>query len=125
MLLSDYTQEAKELSLRLRLIQDDIIGEVIMHNNEGVKLDDFVEPEKYPYVIGSMQNMSDLTIKAQVVSRMHCCLYMVEGEFFVEDLNSRNGTYLNDKAISSHKKQRLEDGDILKLAAISFKVEIG
>ena len=31
--------------------------------------------DKYPYVIGSFEKMSDVVIKAQVVSRMHCCIY--------------------------------------------------
>jgi pSer/pThr/pTyr-binding forkhead associated (FHA) protein len=83
--------------------------------------------DKYPYVLGSFDKMSDVVIKAQVVSRMHCCIYhedFKEDKYFVEDLNATNGTYLNGERLGNHEKKELHNGDILKLAAMSFIVEI-
>lgn len=37
--------------------------------------DSIICMDKYPYVIGSFEKMSDVVIKALVVSRMHCCIY--------------------------------------------------
>jgi FOG: FHA domain len=43
--------------------------------------------------------------------------------WYVEDLNSTNGTYANDKRIT--KKTKIENGDIIKLSlSIAFKAVI-
>ena len=47
-----------------------------------------------------------------------------DDEYLVEDLNATNGTYLNGERIGNHERKKLSDGDVLKIAAISFKVEI-
>ena len=58
---------------------------------------------------------------------MHCCIYndkLSEDIYAVEDLNATNGTYVNGERLNNHEKRQLFNGDILKLAAVSFKVEI-
>lgn len=128
MLLSDYMPEInKKKTLKLILQDAELIGNVQIYirgvqNNDGV-----IHMDKYPYVLGSFDKMSDVVIKAQVVSRMHCCIYhedFKEDKYFVEDLNATNGTYLNGERLGNHEKKELHNGDILKLAAISFIVEI-
>ena len=47
-----------------------------------------------------------------------------DDEYLVEDLNATNGTYLNGERLGNHERKKLSDGDVLKIAAISFKVEI-
>ena len=77
--------------------------------------------------LAEYEKMSDVVIKAQVVSRMHCCIYheaFKDDEYLVEDLNATNGTYLNGERLGNHERKKLSDGDVLKIAAISFKVEI-
>jgi len=127
-LLSEYTGKAVPKTMSLILQDEELIGNIEMHlknENHNIKV---VMPEKYPFIIGSMEAMSDLVIGAQVISRMHCCLYReskgVDNSYYVEDLNSKNSTFVNDVLLENHEKCELKNGDILKLAAISFKVEI-
>jgi len=47
------------------------------------------------------------------VSRQHCRLSREKLHFFIEDLGSRNGTYVNGRRISS--KTELQDGDKVQL----------
>ena len=54
------------------------------------------------------------------VSSRHCSISGENGEFFVEDLNSSNGTFLNDVQIC--KKTKILDGDILKLGRTELKI---
>lgn len=128
MLLSEYMPEKNnKKKLRLILQKENLIGEVPIYTRGIENEDDAICMDKYPYVIGSFEKMSDVVIKAQVVSRMHCCIYhesFKEDEYLVEDLNATNGTYLNGERLDNHERKTLSDGDILKLAAISFKVEI-
>ncbi|MFZ8861809.1 MAG: FHA domain-containing protein [Thermocrinis sp.] len=57
------------------------------------------------------------------VSRIHAKFYKEADGWYVEDLNSTNGTYANDKRIT--KKTKIENGDIIKLSlSIAFKVVI-
>ena len=57
------------------------------------------------------------------VSRIHAKFYKEADGWYVEDLNSTNGTYANDKRITT--KTKIENGDIIKLSlSIAFKVVI-
>ena len=128
MLLSDYMPEInKKKTLNLILQDEELVGDVRIYIRGIQNADNVIHMDKYPYVLGSFDKMSDVVIKAQVVSRMHCCIYhedFKEDKYFVEDLNATNGTYLNGERLGNHEKKELHNGDILKLAAISFIVEI-
>ena len=55
---------------------------------------------------------SDLFLDDVTVSRHHARVLRDEGGFWVEDLNSLNGTYVNRRRI---EQQRLFDGDELQI----------
>jgi diguanylate cyclase (GGDEF)-like protein len=53
------------------------------------------------------------------VSRRHAQVIMRENKFFVSDLGSTNGTYLNDEEIRA--QQALRSGDLVKVGGAIFK----
>jgi hypothetical protein len=55
---------------------------------------------------------SDLFLDDVTVSRHHARIVVDSGAYFVEDLNSLNGTYVNHKRIERHQ---LFDGDELQI----------
>jgi diguanylate cyclase (GGDEF)-like protein len=57
------------------------------------------------------------------VSRRHAEVSRREGKFFVADLNSTNGTYLNDEEIRG--EQPLRTGDLVKVGGAIFKFLAG
>lgn len=59
------------------------------------------------------------------VSRKHCRIFKQGDQFFVEDLQSTNGTKLNGRFIPPNQPQPLNDGDVLELGAfkVTFKVK--
>lgn len=59
-----------------------------------------------------------IQIDVKNVSRVHCRLENIDDEIFLEDLNSTNGTYLNDVAI---RRTRLRHGDLIKVDGVVFK----
>ena len=81
-----------------------------------------IEPVKYPCTIGSLEGSADIFIDSPVISKMHACLLKEDDKFYIEDMNSTNGTYINDERIAMHSKTRIADGDILRVAAYNFKV---
>jgi hypothetical protein len=56
------------------------------------------------------------------VSRFHAVVgYCRDRGFYVLDLRSRNGTYVNGERIQPHRKYFLKDGDCLQISHLSFK----
>ncbi|NCJ05589.1 FHA domain-containing protein [Synechococcales cyanobacterium C] len=52
---------------------------------------------------------------AEVVSRIHADIYVDEGQFFLEDASSANGTYINGTFLMPGHRHRLRPGDRISL----------
>ena len=59
-------------------------------------------------------------IPLPTVSSRHCRLYRAGSRWYVEDLNSRNGTFVNGKRI---RRKRLHVGDKISIGEFSFRVQ--
>jgi pSer/pThr/pTyr-binding forkhead associated (FHA) protein len=55
---------------------------------------------------------NDIVLPDETVSRRHCRIYWAGGRYILEDLNSRNGTYLNKEQI---QMAFLAPGDTIQL----------
>ena len=71
--------------------------------------------KKEIYCIGSQED-ADIRIENEMVSRLHARLNRVDGVYYIEDLNSRNGTCLNGELLLYRQKRRLKTGDHLRFA---------
>ncbi len=60
----------------------------------------------------------DLVLESASVSRQHAQILREKDQYYVEDLHSRNGTFVNGQLISGRKL--LQDGDRLKICDLSF-----
>ena len=60
----------------------------------------------------------DIVLDAGAVSRQHAQISYVDGQYVVEYLHSRNGTFVNGEQIQS--PQKLQDGDRVKICDLSF-----
>src|SRR5260370_26464562 len=47
------------------------------------------------------------------VSREHACILRVQNKFFIEDMGSRNGTYVNNQPVSARRE--LGDNDRIRI----------
>ncbi|QDU57717.1 FHA domain-containing protein [Aeoliella mucimassa] len=73
-----------------------------------------------PATLGREPN-NDVMINHHSISRYHCELHLDgEGSLEVHDLNSMNGTYVNDEKVS---RSVLMTGDRLQLGAVVLRVE--
>jgi pSer/pThr/pTyr-binding forkhead associated (FHA) protein len=52
---------------------------------------------------------------AEVVSRVHAAIHLERTQYFVEDMGSANGTYVNNVPLMPGAKQRLRVGDRISL----------
>lgn len=62
---------------------------------------------------------SDVIVLDDSISRTHVTCRLVDEAIELEDLNSRNGTFVNDQRID--KPTRLQNGDIVRLGCVLFK----
>lgn len=60
----------------------------------------------------------DIVLDVGAVSRQHVQILTIGAEYFVEDLKSRNGTYVNGQQV--HDRRRLEDNDRIKICDLLF-----
>jgi len=60
----------------------------------------------------------DIVLDSGAVSRQHARLVRHEGTYFVEDLGSRNGTFVNGRMVSG--RQELREGDELAVCDMLF-----
>lgn len=82
-----------------------------------------IKPVDFPYIIGKSQCSCNFCIDSAVVSRVHMRMLEELDDFFVEDLNSTNGTFINGEKLEPHKPQQINTGDKLTIANIDFIVE--
>ena len=62
----------------------------------------------------------NVAIPLPTVSAHHCRLYRVKSHWHIEDLDSRNGTFVNQKRI---RRKRLRVGDRVSIGEFEFRVE--
>ena len=73
-----------------------------------------------PFIIGKLKDRADAVLEDRTVSRVHAKITEREGEYYVEDLNSTNGTFVNGKRIENYAPICLQSGDILSFGSSSY-----
>lgn len=76
-------------------------------------------PLKKQLTIGRYAD-NDLAIADPHVSAEHAIIRQERGSWYIEDLGSTNGTFLNGKRMKG--KKRLQMGDMLQIGDITFQV---
>lgn len=71
-----------------------------------------------PCIIG--RKNADIQLKDRHVSRRHASIIALEGNLFIEDLDSTNGTFVNNEEI---KVRELHEGDTITVGETSLKIK--
>lgn len=56
------------------------------------------------------------------VSRRHCVVTVGPADAWIEDLKSRNGTFVNGDRIEAATRTKLADGDLIRVGSLELKV---
>ncbi|ENU28375.1 FHA domain-containing protein [Acinetobacter modestus] len=70
-------------------------------------------------LVGRHQD-ADILLQSADISRRHAALLLKGEQLWVQDLNSSNGTFINDTRVE--QETALNDGDILQFASFVFSV---
>lgn len=72
------------------------------------------------FLLGKNRQQAMGVIEAEGISRLHAKISRQEGDYYLEDLNSTNGTYLNGNPVEYHQKKKLHKGDKIRFGAEEF-----
>lgn len=85
--------------------------------------------EKYPQIfirdriliVGKKRNQADIILDEAAVSRIHARLEYHQGGYYVMDLDSRNGTYLNGLRLVPREQVQIRNGDRIAFANVRYR----
>lgn len=76
-----------------------------------------------PFTIG--REKTHWIIPDERISRHHATLFISDGQYFIQDANSANGTFVNGSRLVPQQRYPLASGDVVKLGdVIQFQVDI-
>lgn len=76
---------------------------------------------EFPFFIGKLRKNVDYCLEKDVVSRYHAKITKEQGLYYITDLNSTNGTFLNNEPLQTYQKKELKIGDEIAFANIKFQ----
>lgn len=79
--------------------------------------------EQFPFTIGKSEESCDFRLDDAAISRVH--MRIIEdseepGIFYIEDENSKNGTYINGTRLAPYEKRQISSGDLIRIAREEF-----
>ena len=90
-----------------------------------IKTGERVSINKPVFRIGKEKSYVDYFIADNTaISRSHANIHTENGEYFIEDTNSTNHTYINGVLINSNVKTKLSSGDKVRLANEDFTFSV-
>jgi pSer/pThr/pTyr-binding forkhead associated (FHA) protein len=75
------------------------------------------------FLVGRSESCQ-LRPKSESVSRKHCIIVIRDNRVLIQDLNSRNGTYVNDNRLPTDKAKVLNPGDQIRIGKLKFEIVI-
>ena len=82
-----------------------------------------VQVDKFPFYIGIAEGYVDFKPKGDGISRIHCCISKKGSDYYISDLNSTNGTYLDGKEIFPGTEVLLSANAELRITSDIFYIK--
>ena len=80
---------------------------------------------KPEFIIGEKQSVVDGVISFnKMISRIHCKVICKQDDYYIEDLQSANGTYINNVRLQPKVATRIKHGDVVRLTNSNFQVVV-
>lgn len=72
------------------------------------------------FKIGRLDELVDYVSDNKAVGKMHAEIRKINSEYYIKDLNSKNGTYINNKRLESNELYKIKENDSIKFADSSY-----
>ena len=70
--------------------------------------------------IGKQEGV-ELLLEKETIIRIHAKIECLENKYYIEDLNSTNGTFLNEDPLIYKKRVQLKENDMIRFADIRYR----
>ena len=80
---------------------------------------------KNEFILGRRKETCDYAIQNISIGRAHAHIIKCAGVYYIEDMDSTNGTFINGSRLLSNKKYELHDSDQITLANVEYRFFIG
>lgn len=84
------------------------------HSNERIVID------KDRFIIGRLGSMVDHVISDGTIGKLHAEIKSRDGDYYLTDLNSKNGTYINGERIASNKEHQINGSCRIKFSEYEY-----
>lgn len=64
---------------------------------------------------------ADIQIQRDTISQLHARIDREEDTYYIEDLNSTNGTFVNDEPLAYKERRKLNSNDIVRFADVRYR----
>lgn len=91
--------------------------------NSPVNLEMSINKDRF--IVGKKNSCDGVISNNKMISRQHAEITRFGREYFIADLKSSNKTFINGKQLIPNIKERLSNGDIVKLANMEFEFRVG
>lgn len=115
---SKFTENSKTMLLYEEKSTLDMIRKLVSKDKSKYEN---IEIDKFPFILGKLQEFTDYQIQDDCVSRLHLKIDEIEGDYYITDLNSTNGTFINGYRLESNEQRQINIGDEIKVANINYK----
>lgn len=105
-------------------LQFDPISRTLPNTTDVIRVGRYSEKDGQSYVVSDARSSAPVGFKSKVVSRKHCEFWFQNGQWYIKDVKSSSGTFLNrlrlSPASTESRPYQVNDGDIIQLG-IDFK----
>ncbi len=105
-------QDIAETTLLSRTKQDAFLFDISANQSYPLNVIDTL--------IGRQQKSVDICLNSNAIGRKHCKIVKRDNVYWITDLASKNGTYINDVRLNRQDAKQLYNGDKLRLADSEF-----
>lgn len=111
--------EEEDMGRTVYMEQKPILRETIhrLLSEEGKLLATLEQPS---YTIGKKRGEADLVLNDLSISRLHARIVKETDGYYLEDMNSTNGTFKNGLQLQPYEKRKLEEGDEITLGKMTI-----
>lgn len=72
------------------------------------------------FYIGRSIGVNDMVCNNKAVGKKHAKIFVKDSKFYITDLGSKNGTFINGVRIDEEQKNELKNGDVVSIANVNL-----
>ena len=95
-----------------------VVGELVYLGEDGYPA---IEVGSEKITIGNNEQIADVVIEDVTISKIHALIEYIGGDYFLEDLNSVYGTFINGERLGYLERRKLFSEDVVHFAKAKYR----